>query len=959
MEASYFTTENGIVVRVDENTPVDPSMAQLAPKAPEPEIHDAKAATLTNAAARRRVCKGCKEHLVEQAQEKFETKQQLRRSGSGAFSCSGSSGKSSSESCDSQIVNDNNGENSANGSVRPRVSSKNELNEENTCVSRVTEEIRTPLLPSGSHHQKKSLQVDVQASVTPVTFERIWDEDLSSKCTSMSDMMTSPLVRSTMKMALEGHLDPVSASSGSPRNRSTFTEMSSILFGVPVLECDEEDEDEDDDENAEFDPLSPSVVTPLSDQHQDGYFVRIHAREASSGHVADEPQFQEGLEFYSEGYENKCADAAVGSTVNEDDVATPVRMRKSSNFASDCVNEDDVVTPVRVSGGGGTGSWNEDDIATPVRTHGSSTGCVNEDDIDTPVRLNSAALRESVNEDGVATPVRMRVTRPLAAEINKENSLPDTLTGTGDSVTRPIVFSVKAPKLVVSGAPGAGKTTQCEALRQELGVVHLSVGEILRQAISDTSELELQASNYVENWKLSDEFVTKVVCDRLKQPDCVANGWLLDDFPRTKIQAAALSFAGVTPDCFIMLDVAEDSLVDRVKGRRIDPVTGHIYHDKFNPPKSKIVASRLTQRCDDAEIVFAKRYCDFMTHKDGLHSWYSERALTVDASAAPFSVSHQILSALDGDFFSQKPNVDGDDTKSIPSPISPSLFPALQDLYVPSSEKKDTPNSAVAQTPNPMLSRTRAPPVSFISTPYTDTDGDGDRSSLFTYSPDMSIGSMASERRVDLSPLMTDSPGACQSPRSAYSSSSVKSYKSSEAVRARIAALTEQQTFSVSRLVGSWYVYISQYPLMTVVLKTIILSLLLHAAYQLVQPRALQQQRGRTDERYSASSKPSFMQYALLSYSGDAGSADPTTPLQTVSTTWGTEGQDSVTRTYFVAITARKCYSSTSGNSNTPTVRHKNVYVRMVQDHVDNLYSSFTHLLVEMNENAHQHNDYF
>ena len=86
-----------------------------------------------------------------------------------------------------------------------------------------------------------------------------------------------------------------------------------------------------------------------------------------------------------------------------------------------------------------------------------------------------------------------------------------------------------------------------------------------------------------------DELIIDVVCDRLKQDDCIENGWLLDGFPRTKSQADALAAAGMIPDCFVLLDVPEEILIERVTGRRTDPDTGKIYHMTYSPPPADIV----------------------------------------------------------------------------------------------------------------------------------------------------------------------------------------------------------------------------------------------------------------------------------------------------------------------------------------------------------------------------------
>ena len=110
-------------------------------------------------------------------------------------------------------------------------------------------------------------------------------------------------------------------------------------------------------------------------------------------------------------------------------------------------------------------------------------------------------------------------------------------------------------------------------------VIHLSTGDMLREAVKEGNDVGLKAKKFMDNGQLvPDELITNVVCARLKQKDCAEKGWLLDGFPRTMSQAEALKGAGMNPDCFILLDVPQEVLVERVTGRRTDPETGKIYH---------------------------------------------------------------------------------------------------------------------------------------------------------------------------------------------------------------------------------------------------------------------------------------------------------------------------------------------------------------------------------------------
>ena len=216
-----------------------------------------------------------------------------------------------------------------------------------------------------------------------------------------------------------------------------------------------------------------------------------------------------------------------------------------------------------------------------------------------------------------------------------------------DHDEKQINTQIQAPKLVIAGAPAAGKGTQCEKIKETFGVVHLSTGDILRAAVKAGTPLGIKAKEFMDAGKLvPDELIIDVVCDRLKQDDCCKNGWLLDGFPRTKSQADALKKAGMIPDCFVLLDVPEEVLVERVTGRRTDPETGKIYHMSYSPPPTEEIANRLVQRSDDTAEKVSLRYQDFKNNINAIKSSYEYKMVWVDGTMTPSDVSDIILNSL-------------------------------------------------------------------------------------------------------------------------------------------------------------------------------------------------------------------------------------------------------------------------------------------------------------------------
>ncbi|KAJ0253010.1 Adenylate kinase 2 [Hirschfeldia incana] len=202
-------------------------------------------------------------------------------------------------------------------------------------------------------------------------------------------------------------------------------------------------------------------------------------------------------------------------------------------------------------------------------------------------------------------------------------------------------------KIMISGAPASGKGTQCELITQKYGLVHISAGDLLRAEIASGSENGKLAKEYMEKGQLvPDEIVVMMVKDRLSQTDSEQNGWLLDGYPRSSSQATALKGFGFQPDLFIVLEVPEDILIERVVGRRLDPVTGKIYHLKYSPPETEEIAARLTQRFDDTEEKAKLRLKTHNQNVSDVLSMYDDITIKIKGNRSKEEVFAQIDTAL-------------------------------------------------------------------------------------------------------------------------------------------------------------------------------------------------------------------------------------------------------------------------------------------------------------------------
>lgn len=192
-------------------------------------------------------------------------------------------------------------------------------------------------------------------------------------------------------------------------------------------------------------------------------------------------------------------------------------------------------------------------------------------------------------------------------------------------------------RLILLGAPGAGKGTQAKFICEKFGIPQISTGDMLRAAVKAGTPLGIEAKKVMDAGGLvSDDIIIGLVKDRLQQDDC-KGGYLFDGFPRTIPQAEAMKTAGVALDYVLEIDVADSEIVERMSGRRVHVASGRTYHIKFNPPKVEgkddETGEPLIQRDDDSEATVLKRLEIYHSQTKPLVAFYSAWAATGDAKA--------------------------------------------------------------------------------------------------------------------------------------------------------------------------------------------------------------------------------------------------------------------------------------------------------------------------------------
>ena len=212
-------------------------------------------------------------------------------------------------------------------------------------------------------------------------------------------------------------------------------------------------------------------------------------------------------------------------------------------------------------------------------------------------------------------------------------------------------------KVLLLGAPGAGKGTQAQFIAAAFGIPQISTGDMLRAAIKAGTPLGLEAKKIIDEGGLvRDDIIIGMVKERIAQDDC-KNGFLFDGFPRTLAQAEAMVEAGVDLDAVVEIDVPDSVIVDRMSGRRVHLSSGRTYHVTYNPPKVEgkddVTGEDLIQRDDDKEETVKKRLAVYHEQTEVLTGFYGSlkgstapRCIKVDGTQPVETVRDQILAAL-------------------------------------------------------------------------------------------------------------------------------------------------------------------------------------------------------------------------------------------------------------------------------------------------------------------------
>ncbi|MDB4964196.1 MAG: adenylate kinase [Myxococcales bacterium] len=206
-------------------------------------------------------------------------------------------------------------------------------------------------------------------------------------------------------------------------------------------------------------------------------------------------------------------------------------------------------------------------------------------------------------------------------------------------------------RMILVGPPGAGKGTQAARLIETYKIPHISSGDMLRAAVKEGTELGIAADGFMKAGRLvPDDVVIGMILERVAKPDA-AKGFMLDGFPRTQPQAQALddamTRAGFDLDAVVLLEVPDQLLEERAVGRRTDPVTGKIYHLKYNPPPAEI-ADRLQHRKDDTIEAVTTRVQKYHSETAPIVPFYMAKGILkrVDGVGDPDEVTKRITSVL-------------------------------------------------------------------------------------------------------------------------------------------------------------------------------------------------------------------------------------------------------------------------------------------------------------------------
>ena len=215
-------------------------------------------------------------------------------------------------------------------------------------------------------------------------------------------------------------------------------------------------------------------------------------------------------------------------------------------------------------------------------------------------------------------------------------------------------------RIILLGAPGAGKGTQAKIIEQKFNIAHISTGDMIRETIKSGSELGGELKQILDAGQLvSDEFIIKIVKDRISKDDC-KNGFMLDGVPRTIVQAEQLDALGVNIDYIVEVDIPDELLIERITGRRVHPASGRTYHVKFSPPKKDgvddVTGEELILRTDDNEDTVKERLSVYHAQTSPLINFYRDfkctntkapKYIKVNGNQAVEKVTNNIFDCID------------------------------------------------------------------------------------------------------------------------------------------------------------------------------------------------------------------------------------------------------------------------------------------------------------------------
>ncbi|BEU03519.1 adenylate kinase [Agarivorans sp. OAG1] len=213
-------------------------------------------------------------------------------------------------------------------------------------------------------------------------------------------------------------------------------------------------------------------------------------------------------------------------------------------------------------------------------------------------------------------------------------------------------------RIILLGAPGAGKGTQAQFIMERYGIPQISTGDMLRAAVKAGTALGIKAKEVMDAGQLvSDELIIGLVKERILEDDC-EKGFLLDGFPRTIPQADAMKEAGINIDAVLEFDVADEEIVKRMSGRRVHPGSGRVYHIVYNPPKVEgkddVSGEDLVIRPDDEESIVRDRLAIYHEQTKPLVSYYGKEAelgnskyFKLDGTQSVEAISNQLVELLD------------------------------------------------------------------------------------------------------------------------------------------------------------------------------------------------------------------------------------------------------------------------------------------------------------------------